>query len=151
MTYRGGTALSWQSDYAQFYLVDSADPRFEAPTTISEVIQQRRWHRLSSGLVVYTRDWLHQVIDIRIFSEPAAADPSDWRSGRSWTQTETASANFPSRIFAVSSPSKAGTEHYGPMFRVDAPDMIVRIQWMEHLDRHGDSTPAVLDVIRMDL
>ena len=151
MTYRGGAALSWQSDYAQFYLVDSADPRFEAPVTITDAMQKRGWQRLSSGLVVYTRDWLQQVIEVRIFSAPTAADPTEWRSGRAWTQAETATAKFPSRLFAISSPSKTGTEHYGPMFRVDAAEMIVRIQWMEQLDRTDDSAPGPADAIRLDL
>ena len=70
MTYRGGAALSWQSDFSQFYLVDSNDPRFEAPVNITEEMQKKRWQRLSTGLVVYTRDWLMQVIEIRIFAAP---------------------------------------------------------------------------------
>lgn len=151
MTYRGGAALSWQSDYSQFYLVDSADPRFEAPVDITADMQKRRWQVLSTGLVVYTRDWLQQIIEIRIFDAPSVADPTEWRSGRPWTQTETAKASFPSRLFAVSSPSKAGTEHYGPIFRIDADKVAVRIQWMEQTERHDDGMPGLADVIRLDL
>ncbi len=151
MTYRGGVALSWQSDYSQVYLVDSADPRFEAPVNITEQMQKRRWQRLSTGLVVYTRDWLLQVIEIRIFDAPQAADPTEWRSGRTWTQTEVAQAAFPSRMFAVSSPSKAGLEHFGPIFRTDASEMTIRIQWMEQLERQDDSAAGTADVVRLDL
>lgn len=151
MTYRGSAALSWQSDYGQFYLIDSADPCFEAPTVITEEMAKRRWQRLPAGLAIYTRDWLQQVIDIRIFSAPPTADPTEWRSSRPWTQTETASASFPSRLFALSSPSTFGTEHYGPLFRVDAAEMVVRIQWMEQLELTDDSRPGHSDIIRLDL
>jgi len=151
LTYRGGAALSWQSDYSQFYLVDSADPRFEASVSITGGVQKRRWQRLSTGLVVYTRDWLLQVIEIRIFAASRAADPVEWRTGRGWTQTETAQAAFPSRMFAISSPSRAGTEHYGPIFRADAAEMAVRIQWMEQIERHDDGAAGPADVIRLDL
>jgi hypothetical protein len=151
LTYRGGAALSWQSDYSQFYLVDSADPRFEAPTDITAEMEKRRWKRLSTGLVVYTRDWLAQVIEIRIFGAPPPADPVEWRSGRKWTQTEIAKAAFPSRMFAISSPSKAGTAHFGPIFRIDASEMAVRVQWMEQFERDDDSAVGPADVIRLDL
>ncbi len=151
MTYRGGAALSWQADYSQIYLVDSADSRFDAPVDIKEEIEKRRWQRLKSGLVVYTRDWLQQVIEIRIFGAPQDADSVEWRSGRGWTQTEAASAAFPSRMFTVSSPSKAGTESYGPFFRTDASEMIIRIHWMEQTERRDDSEPGPADVMRLDL
>ena len=151
MTYRGGAALSWQADYGQFYLVDSADPRFEAPVEITDEMQKRRWQRLSTGLVVYTRDWLQQVIEVRLFAAPQAADPTEWRSNRAWTQVEVTRAAFPSRLFAISSPSKAGTEHYGPIFRTDASEMAVRIQWMEQTERHDEGVAGPADVIRLDL
>lgn len=150
MSYRGGAALSWQSDYGQFYLVDSNDPRFEAPIDIGSASLERRWQRLSSGLVVYTRDWLLQVIDIRIFGEGQPADAREWRSERGWTKAETTAAAFPSRLFSVSSPSRAGTEHYGPLFRVDAVEMTIRIQWMEQTDRVNEREWPP-DVIRLDL
>jgi len=151
VTYRGGAALSWQSDFSQFYLVDSNDPRFEAPVSITEEMQRKRWQRLSTGLVVYTRDWLMQVIEIRIFAAPQAADPVEWRTGRAWVQTEIAKAAFPSHMFALSSPSKAGLEHYGPIFRTDASEMTVRLQWMEQTERHDDGVAGPPDVIRLDL
>ncbi len=151
MTYRGGATLAWQSDYGQFYVVDGEDPRFDAPEVITPLMQSRRWHRMATGVVVYTNDSLQQLLDIRIFGSEHAADPTEWRSGRAWTQTEQAVASFPSRRFTLSSPSKASTESYGPSFRVDAATMIVRIQWMEFQGSRDDSVPVVPDVIRLDL
>jgi hypothetical protein len=151
MTYRGGATFAWQSDYAQFYLVDGDDPRFEAPTDITTEMTVRRWHRMASGLVVYSNDSLQQFIDVRIFGAMPSADPAEWRSGKAWTQTEMADACFPSRRLTLSSPSKAGTESCGPSFRVDATSMAVRIQWMEFQGSRDDSKPLVPDVIRLDL
>lgn len=152
MSYRGGAALSWQSDYGQFYLVDGDDTCFVAPVEIPPEVSSRRWQRQSSsGLVVYTGDCLQQVIEVRIFGAPREADAIEWRSGNPWSQTELASATFPSSSFAVSSPSTSGTEHYGPIFRVDACEMRVRIQWMEFPGVRDDSKPILPDVIRLDL
>jgi hypothetical protein len=151
MTYRGGATFAWQSDYAQFYLVDGDDPRFEAPVDITNEMTVRRWHRMASGLVVYSNDSLQQLIEVRIFGAEPAADPTEWRSGKPWTQTEIASAKLPSRRLTLSSPSKAGTESYGPSFRVDAVEMLARIQWMEFRGSRDDSKPVEPDVIRVDL
>jgi hypothetical protein len=67
MAYRGGATFAWQSDYAQFYLIDGDDPRFHAPVDITPEMSARRWHRMTSGLVVYSNDSLQQLIEIRIF------------------------------------------------------------------------------------
>lgn len=151
MTYRGGATLSWQSDYAQFYLVDGDDPHFEAPIDITSDMTVKRWHRMSSGLVVYTNDSLKQLMEIRIFDAAQAADPTEWRSAKAWTQAELTGARFPSRRFTVSSPSAAGTESYGPSFRVAAADVVVRIQWMEFQGSRDDTQLVEPDVIRLDI
>jgi hypothetical protein len=79
------------------------------------------------------------------------ADLIEWRSGKTWTQTAMAGANFPSRRVTLSSPSKAGKESYGPNFRLDAVQMAVRIQWMEFHGSRDDSKLVEPDVIRLDL
>ncbi len=151
MSYRGGATFAWQSDYLQFYLVDGDDPRFEAPVDVTPEMSARRWHRAATGLSVYSNDSLKQLIEIRIFGAERAPDLTEWRSGKPWTQTEVASAKFPSRRLTLSSPSKAGTESYGPSFRVDAVAMAVRIQWMEFQGSRDDSKLVDPDVIQIDL
>jgi hypothetical protein len=59
MSYRGGATLSWQSDFAQFYMVDDANPDFDAPTDITAEMMARRWQPMSDGLAIYTN--LHKV------------------------------------------------------------------------------------------
>ena len=147
MSYEGGATLAWQSDFTQFYLQDDSDVVFEAPIDITQEMMTRRWHRAPIGLVVYTNDCLQQLIDIRIFSAERAADPTEWRSGNPWTQTELATAEFPSRRFTITSPSHIG----GPFFRVGAVAMAVRLQWMEFQGSRDDSVPVQPDVIRLDL
>ena len=151
MTYRGGAALAWQADYAQFYLVDGDDAGFRAPEDITPLMMTSRWHALPSGLVVYTNDCLQQVIDIGIFSAEPPVESQEWRSQRPWTQIELAQAAFPSCRFAVSSPSKAGTESYGPVFRLDSPNVAIRIMWMEHEGDRYDTAGVQPDVIRLEL
>lgn len=152
MSYRGGSALSWQSDYGQFYLLDlDAAAAFTAPVDISDEMMRKRWHQTPGGLVVYTNDCLQQVIEVRVFGEPREADPLEWRSGQAWTQSELTSMTFPSRLFVVSSPSRAGTEAYGPIFRVDTAANRIRIQWMESDANRDDGVPVQPDVIRLEL
>lgn len=152
MTYRGGAAFAWQSDYSQFYIFDADRTDIEVPTDITPDMMAARWHRLASGLVVLTDDCLVQVVEIRIFGAEPAADPVEWRSGLAWTRTEHAGATLPSIRFTISSPSKMGTEAYGPTFRVDAPEVAVRIQWLEHGGSRDDGAPgAAPDVIRLDI
>ncbi len=154
MSYLGGATFDWASDYAQFYLVDSGDPRFEPPVDITPVMEKRRWHRMETGLLVYTVDSLRQIIQVQIFSAPRAPDPTECRSGKPWMQTELAQARFPTRRLTLSSPSQAGTEKYGPTFRLDAEEMAVRIQWLEWLEWPDDRynvKRAEADVIRVDL
>ncbi len=150
MTYRGGATLAWQSDYCQFYLQNDGASGFEAPVDITPDMMRRRWHVVPNGLVVYTNDCLKQLIEVRIFSAAPAMEPMEWRSQRIWTQTETAEVGLPLNTFALSSPSRAGLERYGPLFRVDATQMTVCIQWMEH--GASDDTASILDdVIRLTL
>lgn len=152
MSYRGGASFAWQSDYAQVYLVDAGSAsNFRAPEDITSEMMQRRWHGVPSGLVVCTNDTLQQVIEIRIFGAEPPVDASEWRSGRPWSQVELARAAFPSKQFALSSPSKAGTEGYGPAFRLDTADVSVRILWMEFGGNRYDTAPVQPDVIRIDL
>jgi hypothetical protein len=151
MSYLGGTTLSWQSDYGQFYLIDSADTQFAAPTDIAVIESAGGAVALPGGLVVYTADCLQQVIEIRLFSAEPPAAASEWRSGKPWTAARTVPVRFPSRQFAVSSPSKTGTEAYGPLFRVEAAAVQVRIQWMEVPGTRYDDKPMLPDVIRLDI
>ncbi len=151
MTYLGGATVSWQSDYAQFYIVDADDMTFEAPVEITDQMMRQRWHRLPSGLVVYTNDCLQQLIEVRVFSAASPLDPNEWRSGRAWTQTETTEIALPSRRFALSSPSRARPGIAGPYFGVEAARMTVRILWMELIDPYDDSPARGPDVIRLDL
>ena len=151
MSYRGGATFSWQSDYAQFYLVDIADNQFETPVDITPEMLSRRYHQMKTGLVIYTNDCLQQLIEVRIFDVMPKADSAEWRSGRTWTQVETVDVTLPSKMFTLNSPSISSLGGYGPNFRVDAATMVARIQWME-LDGSRDDTKLVEpDVIQIDL
>lgn len=151
MSYRGGATLSWQSDYAQFYIVDIGNNQFEAPVDLTPEILSRRHHRMKTGLVIYTNDCLQQLIEIRIFGAMPKADSVEWRSGRTWTQLETVDVKLPSKTFTLNSPSTNSPGEYGPNFRVDAETMTVRIQWMEFDGSRDDSELVEPDVIRLDL
>jgi hypothetical protein len=151
MSYRSGATFAWQSDYAQFYLIDPSDDRFQAPTDITPEMMSRRYHRLNAGLVIYTNDCLQQLIEVRIFGGEPPRDDTDWRSGRAWTQVETVTVSFPSKHLTLDSPSKGSPGNYGPNFRVDAAMMAVRIQWMEFPGSRYDTKLVEPDVIRLDL
>ena len=122
---------------------------------MTDEIMKRNWHRMPSGLVVYTKDCLKQLIEIQIHGVEPRHDDVEWRSGRPWTQVETTTALFPSRTFAVSSPSYTGLHAVGPLFRLESPGVAVRISWMEFpLDPsvRDDTKPgAEPDVIRLTL
>jgi hypothetical protein len=151
MSYRGGATFAWQSDYAQFYVVDGGDSQFEAPSDITAEMMVRRWHCTPTGLVVYTNDCLQQLIEVRIFGEEPPADASEWRSGKPWTQVEMARTQFPSCRFGLDSPSKGSPGKYGPNFRVDAVAITVRIQWLEFPGPRYDAGLIEPDVIRLEL
>jgi hypothetical protein len=151
MSYRGGATFAWQSDYAQFYLVDVVDNQFEAPTDVTPDITTQRCHPMTAGLVILTNDCLQQLIEVRIFGDEPSADTAEWRSGRAWTQVETVVVTFPSKQFTLDSPSKGSPGRYGPNFRVDATTMSVRVQWMEFQDSRDDTKLTEPDVIRLDL
>jgi hypothetical protein len=151
MSYRGGETLRWKSDFAQFYLVDDAIPDFDAPVDITHEMIFCGWHPMPGGLAIYTNDCLHQLIEIRIFSAPAAQDEIEWRSGRTWTKVTTTSVLLPSKQFVLSSPSRGGPAgNYGPIFRVDAAAMVIRIHWMEFQGSRDDTKLVEPDVIRLD-
>lgn len=151
MAYIGGAVLAWQSDYSQFYLIDGDDAAFVAPDQLTPEIAARGWSIAPGGLAVYTQDCLKQLIEIRLFDAPSAADATEWRSQRAWTKTETAPVVFPAGRFTVSSPSRAGTEASGPWFMTGATSLVARLQWMELPGEHYDEDRRVYDVIRIDL
>ena len=100
--------------------------------------------------MVYTNDSLQQLLEIRVFDVMPDADVKEWRSSRTWNQTESVAFDLPSRQFIVSSPSSAiGTA--SPAFAVDGPEVQARIHWMEHPAPRDDSKLVQPDVIRLDV
>ncbi len=151
MAYRGGATFAWQSDYAQFYLVDADHEAFVAPIDITAEMMAQSFAVCPNGLVIYTEDCLRQLIEVRLFDAEAKAEPGDWRSDRSWTRIATITVTFPSRRFTVSSPSRAGTEACGPWFEAGASKLKARLQWMELGSDNYEAARPHDDVIRIDL
>ena len=150
MTYLGGMRLSWQSDYSQFYLIDSEDHAFLAPDDITPEMMARNYHVPATGLVVYTQDCLQQRIDIVVYDAEPAATAVEAIGGKPWTAVETAHAIFPSGRFGVSSPSRA-VHPVGPFFVLGSTHVAVRISWMQFDGSRDDSVPIEPDVIQIEL
>lgn len=147
----GWANFAWQADYGQFYLIDIQDQAFAAPTMIDAEMEARRVVAPDAGLVVYTNDSLQQQVRIHIHdSEPALTD-TESMSGNAWTQVETVGARFPSRIFSISSPSAPTPLPAGPIFMLDAEDIMVRVCWMEFEGSRDDSVPVEPDVIEVHM
>lgn len=148
---RGCATFAWQSDYGQFYLVDHEALSFTPPIEITPEMERRSLFVPSTGLVVYTQSCLQQHIRISIYDTEPEHSPIDQMSGNPWTRVETARACFPSRKFAISSPSMPDPLPAGPLFLLDAEDVAVRISWMEFQGSRDDSVPVEPDVIEITL
>lgn len=151
MALKGWASFAWQADYGQFYLIDEADADFRAPETITPEMEAKRLVALSAGLVVYTNDSLQQHIRITIHDAEPEPFPAEPMSGQPWTQVETVHAWFPSRLFTISSPSMPYPLPSGPIFRLDADHVGVRIAWMEFDRSRDDSLPVEPDVIEVTI
>jgi hypothetical protein len=149
MTLRGWATFAWQADYGQFYLIDAGDADFLAPTEITAEMERRRLQALPRGLVVYTEGCLQQHIRIAIHDAEPAHPPEEPMSGAPWTQVETSEARFPSRRFAISSPSMPDPLPGGPFFFLDAETYRVRVSWKEFQGSRDDSLPVEPDVIEL--
>lgn len=146
MTLHGWATFAWQADYGQFYLIDGEDADFLAPTEITAEMEQRRLHVLATGLV-YTMDCLQQHVRISIYDAEPDHTPVEPMSGKPWTQIETIEAKFPSRRFAISSPSTPTPLPNGPFFLLDTETSIVRVSWVESQGSRDDSVPVDPDII----
>ncbi|TKT75805.1 hypothetical protein [Aquamicrobium sp. LC103] len=148
---QGWATFAWQADYGQFYLIDPEAPAFEAPTEITPEMERRSFFATPTGLVVYTGDCLQQHIRIRIYDTEPVRSEVEEMSGNPWTRVETTDAHFPSRKFALSSPSMPDPLPAGPLFLLEAERISVRIQWMEFQGSRDDSVPVEPDVIELTL
>jgi len=151
MALRGWATFAWQSDYGQFYLVDREDAAFLPPQEITAEMQARSLFVPEKGIVVYTNDCLQQHIRIAIHDREPDHSPTETMSGKSWTRVETVKARFPSRSFAISSPSLPDPWPSGPIFLLDAEETSARISWMEFEGSRDDSVPVEPDVIDITL
>jgi hypothetical protein len=143
----GWATFAWQSDYGQFYLIDREDTGFEAPVEITAEMEKKNLFVMPAGITVYTQSCLQQQIRIAVYrAEPdhPAAEPM---SGNPWTQVETVEVRFPSKSFAISSPSMPDPLPYGPIFLVDSVNSSMRISWMEFQGSRDDSVPIEPDII----
>ena len=148
---RGWATLAWQSDYSQIYLIDCGDETFEAPVEITAEIEKQSYATMPTGVVIYTQDSLNQHIHVAIYDiEPEHLSMGPI-SGKSWTKTEIVDVRFPSKRFAVSSPSAPDPLPSGPFFLVDSTDCTLRIDWMENQEVRDFSGPTDPDVIHLTL
>lgn len=146
---RGWATLAWQSDYSQFYLIDREDEAFEAPVDITEEMLTRSFAVTSAGIVIYTQDSLNQHIHLAIYDAEPEHPSTEPMSEKPWTRAETAKVRFPSKSFAISSPSTPDPLPNGPIFLVDSVKCAMRISWMESTDVRDFSEPTDPDVIHI--
>lgn len=151
MALRGWTTLAWQADYGQFYLIDREDTGFQAPVEITGAMMEQSVFVPPAGIVVYTGDCLQQHIRIAIHDAEPEHPPVEPVTGKAWTRVQTVAARFPSRSFAVSSPSRPYPLPNGPVFMLDGVEALARIHWMEFQDSRDDSVPVEPDVIDIAL
>lgn len=147
MALRGWATFAWQADYGQFYLIDCDDSDFMAPTEITAEMERRSLCVPATGIVIYTEGSLQQHIRIAIHDREPDHAPVEPMSGKPWTRIETADVCFPSRKFAISSPSMPHPLPAGPVFCLDAATVTARISWMEFQGGRDDSVPVEPDVI----
>ena len=148
---QGWATFAWQSDYGQFHLIDRADTEFAAPVEFTAEMETRRLAVLPAGLVVYTNDCLQQQIRVSIYDEEPEAAPVEPFTGTPWTQDEVVDVRFPSKSFALSSPSHPTPLPLGPVFGVQDVAMRARIRWMEFQGGRDDSVPVEPDVVDVSL
>ncbi|CDZ67957.1 hypothetical protein NFO65_26305 [Neorhizobium galegae] len=144
---KGWATFAWQSDYGQFYLVDREDEAFEPPTEITPEMEARCLFVMPSGITVYTQSCLQQHIRIAIYDREPAHPVTEPISDKPWTHAETVEVRFPSKSFAISSPSMPDPLPNGPIFLVDSALCSLRINWMEFEGARDDSVPIEPDVI----
>ena len=151
MALRGWATFAWQSDYGQFYLIDREDVDFLAPEVVTSEMMSASFHVPPTGLVVYTGDCLQQQIRIHIHDAEPELATEDVMSGKRWTRVQAARTRFPSRSFAISSPSLPHPMPGGPAFFLESEMVGVRISWMEFEGIRDDSVPVEPDVIEIAL
>ncbi len=127
---KGWATFAWQSDYGQFFLVDREDEDFEAPVEITPEMEAPSLCVMPNGLVIYTQSSPQQHIRIAIYDSEPEHPVTEPMSGNLWTRTEQTQASFPSRSFAISSPSLPDPLPYGPIFLVGSADCVIQINWM---------------------
>ena len=151
MTLRSLATFAWQADYGQFYLIDPEETAFLPPTKITAEMEMRRLQALPCGLVIYTEGCLQQHIRIAIHDAEPDHPQQDPIGGEPWTQVETSDARFPSRRFAITSPSMPDALPGGPFFFLDTDSYRVRVSWKEFQGSRDDSVPVEPDVIELTL
>ena len=143
----GGAHFHHSSDYSQLYIVDGANPAIEGIADISEETLSRRFRVAPNGVVVYTADCLRQVIRIAFSDSAPEVNLVEVLSEDRWTKVVETEVSFASGTFTLSSPSRAGTEAYGPHFKAVAPKMKLRISWLEYDEDRYNAFRAKPDVI----
>ena len=103
--------------------------------------------RDAQGAVIYTQSSLQQHIRIAIYDSEPEHPVTEPMSGNLWTRIEQTQASFPSRSFAISSPSLPHSLPYGPIFLVGSADCVIQINWMEFQGGRDDSVPVDPDII----
>jgi hypothetical protein len=146
----GYTQLCWVSDYAQFYVLDTAHLFIEELTSLGEDDFARGFSVASAGLAIYTADSLTQVVRILIHDGPPPAEGKEPVTGDLWTKTAEVAAAFPSSRFTIGGPTGNVAGYYGPWFNLPSTQVRVRISWLEDIKQQYTLSRAKPDLIQLD-
>jgi hypothetical protein len=149
--YLGGADFAWVSDYSQIYLIDSENSVIVGIEDVPTSDMEHGFHVAANALVVYTVDCLRQTIRITLYDAAPLAKPQEIMSEDAWTKVIETVVTFPSGSFTISSPSKSGTENYGPHFKAPAKKLNARVSWLEYQDDRYDAFRIKPDVIQIEL
>ena len=147
----GSASFAWQSDYAQFYLVDGDGIGCRAPFDITAQMTEAGLAVVDRGLVIYTNDCLQQHLWIAIYDGRPVLQEAEPMTGATWTKIGDTTIRFASGQFQLSSPSHPQPLPAGPFFQVPTAMMNARITWKEFEGERDDSVPVEPDVIAVTL
>jgi hypothetical protein len=144
--YLTSARFDWVSDYAQFYLFDVENLERDWLEGLPAETFAKGFHVAPNALVIYTADCLRQMIEIILHdSKPPAVQDIPWTK-----QAETV-VTFPSGRMALTSPTSAGSEKYGPQFALPAKSLSALIQWRESDEDRYNADRPIRDHIRVTL
>jgi hypothetical protein len=145
------TSLAWCSDYAQFYVLDTYSLSLPEADKFGSEVYAQGFYIAKNGFVVFTEDTSRQIIRVRIEDSPFECKAVEELSGDGWNKTKQFQAEFPSKTFVVSSPSKSGTEVHMPRFVLPSKRVTARVSWLEYGEDEYNIFRPKPDIIQLDM